>query len=31
MSKRELFNMVWHTAVVITIYFGLVYMPVGMA
>lgn len=30
MSTREKFNTIWHAAVVISIYFGLIYLPAGM-
>ncbi len=31
MNKREYSSVIWHATVMITIYFGLVYLPVGMA
>jgi hypothetical protein len=30
MSKREYFSVIWHATVVITVYFGMLYLPVGM-
>ena len=29
MTNREMLNTIWHVAIVITIYFGLIYLPAG--